>query len=334
MRARVGHRCARWPLALALALAGCKGQGGGEPSASAPAGRDAAAQPAAARDAAVAADARPPVAAGPLDGVWRVESLVDAGDGKAVGAGWTHRVFAGATARMVTPTDVVYDDDPGEDSAVVLDPSTDPPGIEVQIFRVPAKGGRFLAWGDRGTYRLDGDRLVITWRSTVETLVREPDAALAARLAAAPARVPRPTRVVPGLATFAWDGNLRWWSTKVELDAHGPSKLSFEGPAEPDAVFFTRARRLTAKLQRTAIEQARAHAADKLLALYNDTWREAGDPALDAAGFAAKLFIEGVTVFEDGSAEVFFYDSDMFAGHAVVVRLDAKLRPTDASISG
>ncbi len=315
-------RAGSYALAVVAALAACKGSGGGGGAG----GRT--------HDAARArvADGAAPVAAPPLDGVWR-EVDVASLDGTPTGTSWTHRVFAGDRALLVDAAWVHYEGEDGHDGTLVLDGSVVPPRIEVQTFRVPAAGSKFLSWSGRGTYVLAGDRLVITWADLVETLVRETDAALAARLAAPPVRVPRPHRDEPGLGTARWDENYDWWDVEVDLDGHGPAKLSFRGEAVPPPGFFVAARRTVDRLRRTALAGARAFAADRLLTLYNGPWRDDRE-RLDKVGFMKNLWIEGITVHEDGTVEIFFYDSDMFRGHAVLVSLDARLVPTDATIAG
>jgi hypothetical protein len=79
--------------------------------------------------------------------------------------------------------------------------------------------------------------------------------------------------------------------------------------------------------------RSRRVAADQLLALYNDTWREDG-PELDAAAFAARLVPESVVAAGEGHFEIWYADADLFGGHSVRVVGSLGDGPQGATIEG
>lgn len=77
--------------------------------------------------------------------------------------------------------------------------------------------------------------------------------------------------------------------------------------------------------------------ADRLLPLYNGTWR--GDrEELDEAGFVGRLSISSARAGDgetDGLSNlIYFADGDLFGGHLVEVFLDDDLRPTFIELAG
>ena len=53
-----------------------------------------------------------------------------------------------------------------------------------------------------------------------------------------------------------------------------------------------------------------------------------------AGAVIAKLVLQGITIYEDLSAEAYFEDGQLFWGHIVLVAIDSDGEPTDATIAG
>ena len=60
--------------------------------------------------------------------------------------------------------------------------------------------------------------------------------------------------------------------------------------------------------------------AEKLLDLYNDDWSE--EKTIDKKEFANRITLESATIYDDNSAEIYYQDGDLFAGHYIVIYLN------------
>ena len=75
-------------------------------------------------------------------------------------------------------------------------------------------------------------------------------------------------------------------------------------------------------------------AAHKLLEVKNDSWLEDGEVAITADEFIQRMKLESITVDEDGKFNFWFEDGDLFFGHSIEVRGDAKGAFFDSSVQG
>lgn len=96
---------------------------------------------------------------------------------------------------------------------------------------------------------------------------------------------------------------------------HGPYIV--DGSPTPEAIaFFTS---LIARLD----EIRRYAARKKLLRLYNESWLDENQKAIDENNFVANLTKPSILLFDEtGAATVYFHDGDMFGGHAVEVSVN------------
>lgn len=78
---------------------------------------------------------------------------------------------------------------------------------------------------------------------------------------------------------------------------------------------------------------ARERAALDLLELKNGIWSEEGE-TVTAAGFAALLTPEAITLASGGAYQLWYDDGDLFWGHVVVVSGDVETGPRSAEIMG
>ncbi len=81
-------------------------------------------------------------------------------------------------------------------------------------------------------------------------------------------------------------------------------------------------------------QKMRDFAAEQLLELKNETWREEGEPELSKADFMARMSIETISFNEDGEYKIWYGDGDLFWGHSITVSADRKGRPERADING
>ena len=137
------------------------------------------------------------------------------------------------------------------------------------------------------------------------------------------------------LGTLTWNADLDWWEGRVDLSAGHPVRLSLtveeeDADVEP-AQEIAHGRRVLLFL-RGHEPEARLVAADELLEIYNAEWNE-GEP-LDDEEFMGRLTLDDVNVSFDGSAELFYRDDGLFAGHTVLVMVDANGNFADADIAG
>lgn len=79
---------------------------------------------------------------------------------------------------------------------------------------------------------------------------------------------------------------------------------------------------------------ARAYAASQLLPLKNESWLGDGDRPVTEGQFRARMVLDGIHVHGDRSVTWYFRDGDLFAGHWIVVSMDAASEFTDAEIAG
>jgi hypothetical protein len=132
-------------------------------------------------------------------------------------------------------------------------------------------------------------------------------------------------RLVHDARVAQFSGRARWAGSDVDMRVDGT-------PAAPHDDALATARALW-RADRSWDARARRVAADQLLALYNDTWRDAG-PALDAAAFGARLSPSSVVAFGDGEFELWYHDDGLFGGHAIRVVGSIADGPQGATIEG
>src|SRR5437764_2917 len=134
----------------------------------------------------------------------------------------------------------------------------------------------------------------------------------------------------PETVTHPVFGELQWetgrdvWFTQVRDATGGWIDVSV-APGDGDrlacldraADLYARAMRAERQLLRTAVE-------NKLLELYNDAWRQSGEPKLTGDELTSRLTFTFVKIRpdEDFAVILSYYAGDLFGGHAVDVELD------------
>jgi hypothetical protein len=137
------------------------------------------------------------------------------------------------------------------------------------------------------------------------------------------------------LGALTWNEDLEWWEGQTQLTPGHPIQFSIsqeevDAAAQPTAE-VQQARRVIAFL-REHEEEARVVAADEVLELYNLEWNE-GDP-LSEEEFMSRLTLDDISIAFDGSAELFYKDDGLFAGHTLLVTISAEGTFEDADIAG
>jgi hypothetical protein len=78
----------------------------------------------------------------------------------------------------------------------------------------------------------------------------------------------------------------------------------------------------------------RARVLEILLPAKNQDWLEEGEAALTPRQFAARIQLDSVLIYADGSFEFLYDDGDIFYGHTIVVSGSLAEGPGDVDISG
>ncbi|HZS04746.1 MAG TPA: DUF2262 domain-containing protein [Blastocatellia bacterium] len=130
---------------------------------------------------------------------------------------------------------------------------------------------------------------------------------------------------------LTYDPHLDWWAGVVELPDEAGSKLYTHTPEEGGKAITQQAREAFGIIA-GSFDQIRQKACDERLEIHNESWNE-GDP-IDAETFKRRLTLESITLYPDGSAEIYFGDDDMFWGHAIIVSMSEEGGFTDAIIAG
>lgn len=137
------------------------------------------------------------------------------------------------------------------------------------------------------------------------------------------------------LGLLTWNNRLDWWEGRFLLAPGQPVGISIgveeDDPDTEPTAEIQRARLLLDGLAELEPE-ARQLAADELLDIYNEEWND--DDPLSAEEFMTRLTLEDIGIAADGSAELFYQDGGLFAGHAVLVSLDADGNLDNADIAG
>ena len=84
----------------------------------------------------------------------------------------------------------------------------------------------------------------------------------------------------------------------------------------------------------TEIEKIKAFACKKLVSLKNDSWLDNYESPISNKQFISRIKISSISVEEDDSFDINFYDDNLFFGHLIYIRVDAGFNIYDAGIQG
>lgn len=125
------------------------------------------------------------------------------------------------------------------------------------------------------------------------------------------------------LGELTWKEDIKCWDDYFEIH---PNQLThFILSSEEDPQGLTKPSqdyRHTLDLIQREDVNLRRRAAEELLNLYNDVWRE-DENEIDLPTFVNRIaMLDGIILYKNGVAEIFYQDDDLFASHAILVRLD------------
>ncbi|HEY1406055.1 MAG TPA: DUF2262 domain-containing protein, partial [Spirochaetota bacterium] len=266
-----------------------------------------------------------------LQGLWKLTSCIARGD--EVISSVTHLFFDGDRVKRIDPHEV----DGGGWDSFALDEKVSPKRFTLTS-EWEGRNGVKNTRIDRWLYELKGDTLRLCWPSVfgvypdsfsdtvhgVETFTRDKGAFPETKKASGTKPI---TDAV--LGTLVWDDRFDRWETRISFGAKTPVDVSIETGGDNAAL--KRAGKAITRLQ-TNEPAARLYAAEQLLESYNDNWND-GKP-ITVAAFAKKITLESVSIGPDGECELYYDDGDLFAGHCIIVSMDAKGGFTGADIAG
>jgi hypothetical protein len=131
------------------------------------------------------------------------------------------------------------------------------------------------------------------------------------------------------LGTLRFETGSGEWTTEVRWGGESVALSICAEDNAPDALFDDAARVLST-LDADAVKR---FAADQMLDLYNDTWSEDEDD-IDAAEFVSRLKPGALEIDDDGGSRVYLDDGELFQGHTIMVRLNARREPIQAKLAG
>lgn len=124
-----------------------------------------------------------------------------------------------------------------------------------------------------------------------------------------------------------FEGMLNWCGND-EVRTYVSAK---ESKADPEALGTARALLADQKVWQNKIT---AFAAEKLLPIWIEHWREKDAPMLDVPGFISRISLSSIEFEEEGKFTFWYDDGDIFLGHIITVWGNLKEGPKDAVFQG
>jgi len=142
------------------------------------------------------------------------------------------------------------------------------------------------------------------------------------------------SRTNPVLGVLTWDDNFAQWNAAIDFAPEDTVSISITpNDAGDDAAIASGADFIT--WLRENEPNARAYAAGKMFELAEDWHEEDEEPeAITAASFAGRITLSEITFDSSGEASLWYNDGDVFAGHVIVVSVDANQAFTDVQMMG
>lgn len=135
----------------------------------------------------------------------------------------------------------------------------------------------------------------------------------------------------PILGFLKYDERLNWYSAHLVSLEIPQLYLSLDECRDEAAFIEFASHKVTPASKDIATART---AAVRFLDLANGEWLPAGAPERDADSFMAKLTVDSLTLFPDGSSEVTFRAADLFAGHGILVSLEPDGRAAEVTLCG
>jgi hypothetical protein len=123
-----------------------------------------------------------------------------------------------------------------------------------------------------------------------------------------------------------WETTFKWGTTPVRLS------LSCDEDGSPEPAL--RAARSLWERQPEWEKRVRDFAVEALLPLKNDVWLDDDEEPLTPEAFEARMTLQTIALYPDGSFDFFHDDGELFWGHAIQVWGSLSEGPTGADIPG
>jgi len=137
----------------------------------------------------------------------------------------------------------------------------------------------------------------------------------------------------PSLGTFTLDRRVDWFSGTVAWEGH-PISLNLSGSETHKVLDALKTAHALWKSPNTWNRRIRDYAVEKLLPLKNESWLDENEPALTPDEFRARMTLQSITVYPDGSFDFWHNDGDLFWGHSIHISGSLANGPTGADIPG
>ena len=145
----------------------------------------------------------------------------------------------------------------------------------------------------------------------------------------------------PVLGQLVYDSSVDWWHAHVELRSgclidFDISADNLGGPQIDTDDLIRRGVEYLA-WAREAEPTVREKIADDLLGCHNDNWsspEEDGLGPMSRSQFLERVTPHGITLNTDGSADWYFDDGNLFAGHWIEVRVQPDRAITEVGLAG
>ena len=137
----------------------------------------------------------------------------------------------------------------------------------------------------------------------------------------------------PTLGTFTLDRRVSWFTTKP-VWLGNPISLSLSATEPEEIQNALKTAHTLWDAQKTWAQRIDDYAAEELLSLKNESWLGKEESELTPDQFKARMTLDAITIYPDGSFEFWHDDGDLFCGHAIQVSGDIVNGLTDAGIHG
>lgn len=130
-----------------------------------------------------------------------------------------------------------------------------------------------------------------------------------------------------------FDARLNWYTGTVTWEG-GPVTLHVSMDEAQSLSAVLEVARALWKSSATWDTRIKDFAADRLLALKNESWLDEDEAEVSRSDFIARMQLESITVYPGGEFDFMHADGDLFRGHCIAVAGDLEEGPNDADIPG
>lgn len=130
-----------------------------------------------------------------------------------------------------------------------------------------------------------------------------------------------------------WEEKYNWWKGKFLLQPNLEIDVRLDGVKAEIAANITQ---FQLTFEKFCINEpnARIYAAEKLLKIHNDSWRDDDEEIVTTQEFCQGIKPESIIIYDELNAEIYYQDDDLFWGHVIIVSIDENGEFSDATIAG